>query len=189
MSTRPWARGQGRTPATSDRRGPVELRTFTVGHLSALVKDPFAIRASIPSCPDLRPRPEVDPQPVFEPRNGSEVRQHLSGQRSFDGGPTDRRLPSDHPDRGIAQRLQRLLKTDHEDLPVAGARWGILPKRARRPLAPRNVRARRSITSGSWHGPSVGQSLDATIVGVALIGATRYGGCCCPRFASSEVTS
>lgn len=167
MSTRPWARGHEEALTIRDRKDYLEgLGTiFKVVRASALVKAIFACRASIPSCPDLRPRPEVDPQPVFEPRNGSEVRQHLPVQRSFDGGPTDRRLPSDHPDRGIAQRLQRLLKTDHEDLPVAGTRWGILPQRARRPLAPRNVRARRSITSGSWHGPSVGQSLDSRFRG------------------------
>lgn len=197
MNPRLTARGQEETPTTCGRRGPVELDTLTVGHASPLVKGPLLPRVSISSCPDLRPRPEVHPEPLLQASDGPEVREHLSGHDSLDGAPTHL-SPSLHgPQRGVAVLLQRLLEATHELLAVDRRGRGVLLQPSGRPLPPRDVLARGGVSSRPWHASSVGPGRP----GSTCVAATYYscdggtyrthprGGRACRGHWSSGVTS
>lgn len=167
MNSRPWARGHEEALTIRDRKGYLEGigTTFTVAPVSALVNDLFKRRAPISTCPDLRTGPQIQPQPVFESGDRPEVGQHLSGQRSLDGRPADRRLSGHEAHRGVPQRAQSLLESHHEDLPVTSTRWGVGAEGSGRPLPAHDVGAWRSIASRAWHALRVGQSHDSRFRG------------------------
>lgn len=167
MNPRLTAREQEEALTISDRKGYLEGlgTTFKVADASPLVKAIFACRALAPPCPDLWPGPQVCLQPLLQPRQRTEVRQHLACENPLDGTPADTRLTLDAAHRGRPLGLQRLQEPKHERSRVDGARWGVLPQPSGRPLTTRDVLARGGISSGPWHAPSLGQQHDSRIVG------------------------
>lgn len=167
MNPRHTARGQEEALTISDRKGCLEGlgTTFKVARASALVKDIFTCRALIPLCPDLWPGPEVRLQPLLQPRQRTEIRQHLACENSLNGAPADSCLTLDAAHRRRPLGIQRLQQPQHERSRIDGTCWGVLSQPSGRPLTTRDVLARGGISSGPRHAPSLGQRPDSRIVG------------------------
>ena len=195
MSTRPWARGHEEALTIADGKGYLEgLGTiFKVARASALVKAIFACRASIPTCP--RPRPQGHLQPFLQTGHRSESGQHRPTERALHGGATHCGLTGNLPEGRVTPRPQRFSQSQREDLRVTSADRSLRGQFPCGPLTLHDIGARLRVTSGSGHGPSLGQSQDSRIGGVtnySRSGSYRSqseGGSLCRSTGSSEVTS
>lgn len=196
MHTRPWARGHEETP-TANRRGLLGIgTTHKVTRQVAGVKGSPFCRVSIPSCPDLRPRPQITAKPLLQPCNRTEVGEHLPVKRALDGLAAHPSLALHGPQResvtlieGSPQSLHELLSVDRRD------RRALLQPSSR-PRPPRNVLPWCGVTSGPGHGYSLGQQ-QACPVSLRLYYSGhgsykthhRLGAWVCRSIASSEVAS
>lgn len=153
MNQRLRARAQKETPATANRSRSLEGlgTTYRLRLSLALVNVLVTCRALIFLCSHLGPRPQIEPQPLFQPGDGSEVGEHLARQHTVHRQSIDACFPLNRS-QGKAHGRQRTTEALDEHLGIASTRRGVRYQAAGRPSAVGDVLARRGVTTRPGHG-------------------------------------
>lgn len=156
MTTRLRAHEQEETPTTRNRRGIRKaVSALNVCLLTLIVKVAFACRAQSFSRPDLGSGPQFDAKPLLKPRKGPEVRENISGKYALNGATRDASLAFDCPHGGAALSRERCHEAATEHLGVHRTDRRLITQAPIRPGSMHHVLARRGVTSGPRHGPSL----------------------------------